>query len=347
MLIIDASNVSGGGVVLLQYLVDKIQAKGYEFFLIKKPGTPVDVPPDLVVEAISPNFKRKTFLKKYIDSLQAKRLLCFGNFPPPFKTNIRTITYFHNLHILRDHDQTNHTFPDRVRSIARRMYMRFYLNNSTEFVVQTPLVKDGFVESFNIPADKVKIFPFFNEEKIVAAKGGYERTGIRKQSQTFLYASSSESHKNHINLLNAWRLLAKDGLYPTLLLTISPQSPFTTTRLKTYLQALQQEGVRVNNLGNISYEKLLDHTYSSSFCVFPSLNETLGLGLVEAQLMGNPIAVSQRPFLKYVVKPTVEFDPYDPADIAAAVRKLLMQKNPASELIIQNKVNEFIDFLYQ
>ena len=63
--------------------------------------------------------------------------------------------------------------------------------------------------------------------------------------------------------------------------------------------------------------------------------------------MGNSIAVSKKPFVKYIVQPSVEFDPYDADDITNKVRQLLIEGARPSKLIIQNKIHEFIDFIYQ
>ena len=47
-----------------------------------------------------------------------------------------------------------------------------------------------------------------------------EEINDKNKLYDFIYVASGYSYKNHLNLLNAWQLLANDKTYPSLLLNI-------------------------------------------------------------------------------------------------------------------------------
>ncbi len=81
--------------------------------------------------------------------------------------------------------------------------------------------------------------------------------------------------------------------------------------------------------------------------MFPSVNETIGLGLLDAFWTQKTILASRRPYVTDVVKPSAHFDPYDPADIADAVKQCLSGTLPKPELVLSNQIDEFIELLSQ
>ncbi|GAB3572198.1 hypothetical protein GCM10027578_31930 [Spirosoma luteolum] len=341
MLLIDAANISGGGAVLLRYLAGQLQARGLPFHVLKKPSVPIDLPANLYTDLTVGLRNRGEVLQAAIDRHQPDTLLCFGNFPPPFKADIRTVTYFHNLHYLNGHDRRSFRLRDRIKRNLRRAYLTAYQHHTDWFVVQTPYVRRLFLDTFSVDPARVVVFPFYNEEAIRAVAVPDEADPV-----AFLYASSPEPHKNHVTLLRAWALLHQQGLTPTLHLTVAPDSPYTTPALLNQISQLQQQGVRIVNHGQMTYETLLQLTASCGTCVFPSVNETIGLGLLEAYWLGSAILAADRPYLDDVVTPTARFDPYDPAALARAVQMQLTDPGPPPRLQIGNQIVPFIDWLY-
>ncbi|GAB3640781.1 methyltransferase domain-containing protein [Spirosoma arcticum] len=346
MLLIDAANVSGGGAVLLQCLTSQLLRRQVPFHVLKKSSVVLSVPVQNYTNVNINLLNRWATLGAFIRRVNPTTLLCFGNFPPPFKTHVRTITYVHNLHYLNGHDDRPFGLRDKVKRNLRRTYLRSNLGYSDVFVVQTPYVQQLFVETFGVAPSNVHVLPFYDEDRIRAVADAQPTDGAGKP-WVFLYASGSEPHKNHINLLRAWQLLHQQGISPILYLTISPESPYTTPTLLRQIETLKQSGVRVENLGYVPYDDLLRLTASCTACMFPSVNETVGLGLLEAYWLGNAVLAGRRLFLTHVVKPSIQFDPYNPADIADAVKQYLEGMLPKPELILRNQIDEFIQLLHQ
>ena len=347
MLLIDAANVSGGGAILLEYLVDHLLRRQVPFHVLKKSSVVLPVSVQNYTDTTVSLLNRRAVLRACIGRVNPTTLLCFGNFPPPFRTHVRTITYVHNLHYLNGHDERLFGLRDKIRRNLRRTYLRANLRHSDVFVVQTPYVQRLFVETYGVASQSVQVLPFYNEERIRAVADAQPTEGADMPAGAFLYASGSEPHKNHVNLLRAWQLLHQQGISPTLYLTVSPESSYSTPALLKQIETLKQAGVAVENLGYVPYDDLLRLTVSCAACVFPSVNETVGLGLLEAYWLGNDILAGRRPYLAYVIKPSAQFDPYDPTDIADAVKQQLSGTLPKPELMLHNQIDAFVELCQQ
>ncbi len=242
MLLIDAANVSGGGAILLQYLVSQLLDRRVPFHVLKKGAVPLSIPALHYTDATVGLLNRRFVLRACIRRVQPTTILCFGNFPPPFATAVRTITYVHNLHYLNGHDDRLFNRRDKLNRDLRRVYLRANLRHSDEFVVQTPYVQRLFVETFGLAQHRVRVLPFYDEQRIKAVADAHLTDPVAGPTRAFLYASGSEPHKNHVNLLRAWQLLHQQGISPPLYLTISPESRYTTTALLKQIEALKQAG---------------------------------------------------------------------------------------------------------
>ena len=112
------------------------------------------------------------------------------------------------------------------------------------------------------------------------------------------------------------------------------------------IEELKKKGVKIINVGKVSFENAIIYTKKSKYCVFPTLNETLGLGLVEATIAGAKVLSSNLPFIYDVVEPSLSFDPYNVNDMAEKIKLALSEDLPKPKLRLQNKLNAFIDFLH-
>jgi len=146
----------------------------------------------------------------------------------------------------------------------------------------------------------------------------------------FVYVASGEAHKNHNNLLEAWRLLANAGLKPSLALTINSQSfPFLSTEITRYTQ---EYGLNIVNLKQMTAIEITNLYQSSSALIFPSTTESLGLPLIEATQLGLPVLASELDYVRDVIEPVETFDPNSPVSIARAVRRFLGNVEPTVQI---------------
>lgn len=136
----------------------------------------------------------------------------------------------------------------------------------------------------------------------------------------FVYVADGEAHKNHRRLVEAWVLLAQQGLRPTLALTLSPRD----AALDDWIQEqVSQHGLAIRNLGSMSHAEVQALYAASGALMFPSLSESYGLPLIEARRQGLPILAPELDYVRDVCEPVQTFDAGSAVSIARAVRRQL------------------------
>jgi hypothetical protein len=81
--------------------------------------------------------------------------------------------------------------------------------------------------------------------------------------------------------------------------------------------------------------------------VFPSLDETFGLPLVEACQLNTFIISANLPYVYDVINPSITFDPYSKEDIADKMYMALYRELKSPEIVIKNDINKLIKILVQ
>jgi glycosyltransferase involved in cell wall biosynthesis len=138
-----------------------------------------------------------------------------------------------------------------------------------------------------------------------------------KKKYDFIYVASGEHHKNHEKLIDAWKILAKHNIFPSLALTLSPNDEekiFKQQDLST---------VNIINLGHIPHSNILDAYHESGALIYPSKVESFGIPLIEAKDAGIPIIASELDYVRDLVDPVETFDPCSSTSIARAVMRFL------------------------
>ncbi|MBY0579459.1 MAG: glycosyltransferase [Burkholderiales bacterium] len=184
----------------------------------------------------------------------------------------------------------------------------------------------------------VSVMPFIS----AAHSATIPNTDTTGQKYDFVYVASGEAHKNHRNLLEAWRLLADEGLKPSLALTIDPESyPFLANEISRHKQ---EYGLNIVNLGHVPAADIPAFYQSSSALIFPSQVESFGLPLIEATQLGLPVLAPELDYVRDVIQPAETFDPNSPVSIARAVRRFLDNAEPIIQL---HSAEEFLAELFK
>jgi len=137
----------------------------------------------------------------------------------------------------------------------------------------------------------------------------------------FIYVASGEPHKNHRRLVEAWQLLASEGIYPTLCLTLDRGKD---RRLLEWIESQSLEKcLRIENVGTVSRAELERLYRMSAALIYPSISESFGLPLLEAAKAGLPIIASELDYVRDVSVPEQTFDPNSAASIARAIRRYM------------------------
>jgi glycosyltransferase involved in cell wall biosynthesis len=320
-LIINAPNVhSGGGLSLLSAI---LRALGEDFrgFLIldERVQLPKGFPGDLIVYRIHPSIWGRLRSEWYLRKLTGvgDSVLCFGNLPPILRLRGKVFLFLQNRYLVEQRSLKGFRFFHRIRITLERLWFRWGKRNVTHFIVQTPSMQQTVKRSLRMPSI---VLPFSKDPKTYMRVRDAPRDRTRT-SQGFLYVASGEPHKNHRNLVEAWTLLAKEGITPGLRLTLDKDRFFD---LCVWIEdKIRELGLNVTNVGNISAQDL-ERIYNESLAlIYPSDFESFGLPLIEARCAGIAILASERDFVRDAVDPEETFDPHSPVSIARAVKRFM------------------------
>ena len=331
MVLLDALYInSGGGKVLLDYLIEKINEKKINFFFLlddRIVNNHYNLSNKKVLYLKSGLFTRHNFYRK--NKTKFDSVFTFANIPPTISLDCKVYTYFQNVLYL-EKKTYNFSF------FFKKIIFNYYKNYTDYYFVQSKIVKDKLSDK-NIEKDKILIFPFFKSDF------NFKRKKIDTKSINFIYVSSGEKHKNHYNLLLAFKKY--NQIYPSssLTLTISPNYK----KLILLINKLKNSNINIRNVGNISHEKIINEYRKSDVVIFPSKNESFGLGLIEAASMSIPIISSNKDYVHQIVKPSVTFDPENKEEIFKSMINHESFCEKPSEIIVNNKIDEMLKFIIQ
>jgi glycosyltransferase involved in cell wall biosynthesis len=173
--------------------------------------------------------------------------------------------------------------------------------------------------------------PLVPSDSIPNRSNSVKDFGAVVYDKKLIYVASGASHKNHLRLLDAWEVLAREGLYPTLLLTLDNDKDLV---LLSYINEMKLRlPVKIDNLGVLSHQHVLEVYTTVDALIFPSLTESFGLPLIEANKANIPIIASELDFVRDLVVPAQSFDPSSITSIARAIKRYLGVNNSESFLL--------------
>jgi glycosyltransferase involved in cell wall biosynthesis len=327
MILIDAVFINnGGGKILLEYLISEIEKTGinatylldnrYQGILPKHSKNILWIEPSI--------YKRHIFYLKNKNSF--KKILCFGNIPPTVRTNSLVFTYFHQFLFLVKLDFFK---PKNYLIYLKRLTIKLLKNNTNFWIVQNKLVCDNLSNFLSNKLNNVLIIPFYRSLKI-------DNNSIKKKKQ-LLYVSNGEVHKNHLLLINAFKLFYDKYKIGELHLTIP-------SNYKSILEKLSNDYPIINH-SNLNDNELKNLYHESEFFIFPSIYESFGLGIVEAIECGCKVIGSDLPFLYQICVPTDVFDPFSINSILKSIENAYFSKTNLSHLKVSNDIKQLLNIL--
>jgi glycosyltransferase involved in cell wall biosynthesis len=319
-LIIHAPNVhQGGGRTLLLTLLQAVRNFDCCAILDVRLQLTGSIPASLTELRVPPSLWGRLGAEWRLRRLAkaGDTILCFGNLPPVFSTHGKVVLFLQNRYLLGGMCVDAFPLRVRIRIAVERACLYWRLKTVNTIVVQTPTMQREVESALGKYA---RVLPFVSEVF------GYSRI-IKSvpvsQSPTydFVYVASAEPHKNHCKLLEAWTLLAQDGLYPSLCLTVDGNTaPALYNRIS---QLSARHRLKIETVGALSAEGIFALYRHSKALIYPSTAESLGLPLIEARYAGLPILAAERDYVRDVLDPEQSFDPDSPISIARAVKRHL------------------------
>ena len=323
-LFIHATNIhQGGGRSLLMAILNALP-KDLKFVLTldRRMELPDSMFPDIQIRFVEPSIKQRFAAEQYLSRIVAPGdiVLCFGNLPPLFKLRGHVVVFLQNRYLIDDVMKNEFSPKVRLRLAIEKLWLSARMLNTDHFVVQTQTMKN-LLETRIQKKIPISVYPF------VEHSTGYERSSPRQRNGRstnkfdFIYVASGEPHKNHQHLLDAWCLLADEGIFPSLCLTLD-ENQFIQLLENVNVMKWQQK-LKITNTGKLPHKDVLAIYTQSLAMIYPSAFESFGIPLIEARQAGLPILAPELDYVRDVLDPEETFDPESPRSIARAVKRFI------------------------
>lgn len=329
MIIIEASHISfGGGYTLLLELLNNLSSRSISnnVFIAHR---------EVYIELKKKQFKNSNLiltttiktLWRYIK--KRENIIYFSNLPP-FTQNKKAIVYFHNELIL---EQNRYNFIN-TRYFIYYYWLRYFIKNVDVVACQTNNISNGLRK---VGAKNISKLPFFEK---------YTPNITVNKKYTFCYICSGAPHKNVERLFEAIKqLIVKYNIY----LAITIENCKANTQLLEQFDAINRNAGKdiIINYGLVSKEKVLEIYQASEALVFPSLKESLGLPLIEANMCGIKVLSSDLPYSHEVLNFPIVFNPYESKEIAESLELFINGKYDGitQTLKVKNKIENLINLI--
>ena len=337
-LFINATNVhSGGGATLLTLILKWASMPEIDVvaLLDTRMGVPDDLAGNITIRRVAPTILARMLSDHWLASAAQPDdlILCFGNLPPLFAPRCKTSVFVQNRFLVGQPAMGHVSAKVRMRLLAERLWLAWGAKHADTFFVQTPSMEREVRKAPWAMGRSVIVAPF----AATATQPQVLKDVPKQKTWDFLYVASGDAHKNHERLLEAWRILADEGIKPSLRLTIDTSS-FSTlcARIDSDNEAY---GIDIVNLGVQPHAEMAALYSQSRALIFPSTLESFGLPLLEAKHAGLPVVAAELDYVRDLVDPEESFDPESALSIARAVKRFLGVSGVSREMLT---ASEFI-----
>jgi len=266
-------------------------------------------------------------------------VICFNNLPPLFKCPGKIVVYMQNRNLIEAISLREFAAFTALRLVFERLVARLFRYRVSEYIVQTPSCKRCLASWYaNLSSNKnpiISVIPFVKPLQFAGTPSSNDFV----VNWDFVYVADGLGQKNHKRLFDAWLHLAGEGIFPLLALTLCE----TETELLHIVDSMKRQGIKVENLGRLTHQEIVNVYQHSGALIYPSIRESFGLPLVEASQLDLPILASELDYVYDVCKPVDTFDPNSARSIARAVKRHL---NVIEKLPKVNSPEGFLDQIF-
>lgn len=217
---------------------------------------------------------------------------------------------------------------ERLGNWIRRRVKSFYYAKSTYLWAETETGRQDVLKA--LPQFSVgRVSIVFNNVPIglAATKFSPKSSAAPNRPFIYFYPAAPYPHKNHMNLLTAWRELGKEGF--ELWITVRAD---TAHARNICALAAQIPGVR--NFGPVTQQDLPRFYADADAVVMPSLAEVFSATYLEAFHARRPLVAADLPFAREIAgKAALYFNPNDATSLAGCIRRLAHDRELRSMLI--------------
>lgn len=285
--------------------------------------------------SVNCNLIRKLFIDFNFRKVSSNRhsILYFSSIPPVFPLRGRCTLFLQNRYLIEDYSLKGLSPKAIIRILIERIWFRKFLKNVDQTIVQSLSMYNSLTD---ITKDfkSTRICPLMNPEQDANMTASAER------HYDFIYVASAEPHKNHLNLINAWNLLAKKNRFPSLILTFDPKL-FPKIQAEVH-RSCKLYCTQITNMGNLDKTSVFNLYKKTKCLVYPSKFESFGLPLLEAHNLGLKVVASELDFVRDLLDPDQAFDPNSSLSIMRAVERMEQYSDIRQQVYVADQFLEQI-----
>ena len=265
--------------------------------------------------------------------------------PDPFASQDILLAPIYSLALLHTskpfaytlHDVQELHFPEnfslRQRIWRRQIHSRL-LKRARRVICESEYVKSDMVGTFGVPEQRIAVIPAPPQRQFLSEQNGEQLEAVRVwlglPKKFLVYPAHYWAHKNHLRLIEAFRLVANE--LPDLKLVL------TGKKIDDYQKIVNAIGkARLNDhvchLGFIDRDDLQAVYQLATALVMPSLFESVSIPIYEAFQLGTPVAASNVLAIpEQVGDAGLLFDPTSVTSIANAILTIVRDGELARRL---------------
>lgn len=235
--------------------------------------------------------------------------ICLNSLPPFFRIKSKTIIFIQNTFFFENLIGNNLNLKFRI--LFEKIWFKLGIQYCDEFWVQTETMKKNLKKYFfrnkikKVNLNRIYIRTLVDKKSFLALKKHFKKKTFnkiyfsnKKKIKLFFYPADGYAHKNHTNLIKAFNSL-KQSLKWKLILTINYKSLDEIYKKNNISHETQS---KIINLGQIRRAKVMKILKLCDVLIFPSINESFGLPLLEGCLLRKPILASNRDYVFDILK---------------------------------------------
>lgn len=241
--------------------------------------------------------------------------------------------YIKKKYIFTLHDMQERYLPSyfSIKQRFKRLFMNFILSREAcGILCESKYVKDDIKRFLKVKSSKIHVIPFppinnFLKFKFNNEYSKYVISKYKLPEKYIYYPANFWFHKNHVRLLDAFKIISESYNDIYLILTGSKKANSNEVIKKIGKLNLQN---KVKILGYLD-KKDIPYIYKlSQMLIMPSLFESISIPIYEAFSLKVPVCSSNILGLKDQVGCSgTLFNPYDVNDIAEKIEYVLINRN--------------------
>ncbi len=308
---------TGGGKIILIELIDKLEKLNLLdnfYFLFDKR---LENNKEIIFKRLNHKFilakeqSRNKFYKEKKETFSS--FVCLSNVPPPILISKPVHIFFHN-DLLLSPFRSNLRLTNKVLNFLKKQYIIYRNNKKYNWYVQSNLMYQRSMQHLGLSSSILRITPIFKEKKL-----NYSN----KESNTFLYVSNGSKHKNHKRLFLAFVKAANNiNSIIKLDLTLSNNEFINSP----YSKITAPKNLIIVNHGILEFSKLEKIYQKTEFLIFPSLNESFGLPLIESINYNCKVLAPNLNYVNEVIVPSIKFDPFSISNLSESIISAVTKK---------------------